>query len=231
VADAVWANVVRTLTNLSDVRAARIDNLDVLLSSRLSGSAFDTRLSAARAALIDNLDVLLSSREAEAVAQTRYASLLASVNNMRTEVDKLVLAEGSLIPLISAASLDDIAVTNPTDTTEREISFTLPPYGVLSKAVLTVYMLATNRTATSQSIGVGVSGRPSGGSWTQFFSQGGCIALPGVTYTNCPVIIPVNVISVVNDAGDYGFKCTIALSGAAQTRFLIIYRLDVAYYV
>lgn len=43
-------------------RAARLDNLDVLLSSRLSKADFDTKLPDARAARIDNLDVLLSSR-------------------------------------------------------------------------------------------------------------------------------------------------------------------------
>jgi len=41
IAQAVWIYTTRRLTNLDDIRAAKIDNLDVLLSSRLSTTHFD----------------------------------------------------------------------------------------------------------------------------------------------------------------------------------------------
>ncbi|GAJ00649.1 unnamed protein product, partial [marine sediment metagenome] len=43
-AEEVWAYITRILTNLPDVRAARIDNLDVLLSTRLSKAFFDSEM-------------------------------------------------------------------------------------------------------------------------------------------------------------------------------------------
>ena len=54
-AEDVWTYAARILTNLLDPRAARIDNLDALLSSRLSEAGFDTRLPEGRAKLIDSL--------------------------------------------------------------------------------------------------------------------------------------------------------------------------------
>jgi len=59
IAAGVWAYLPdRRLTNLSDIRAARIDNLDALLSSRLSKSDFDTKIPDARAARIDKIVTL-----------------------------------------------------------------------------------------------------------------------------------------------------------------------------
>lgn len=43
-AEEVWQYITRILTNLPDVRATRIDNLDVLLSTRLSKASFDSEM-------------------------------------------------------------------------------------------------------------------------------------------------------------------------------------------
>ncbi|GAI84540.1 unnamed protein product, partial [marine sediment metagenome] len=64
VAASVWAHGTRILTNLDDVRAARVDNLDVLMSTRLPTTDFDTRLPDARATKIDNVDARLTDARA-----------------------------------------------------------------------------------------------------------------------------------------------------------------------
>jgi len=81
---AIWAYVARLLTNLDNVRAARIDNLDVLLSTR--EPANDAKLlnldalisSRASPADLANLDVPVSSRSTLTVAQV--AALLANLD-------------------------------------------------------------------------------------------------------------------------------------------------------
>jgi hypothetical protein len=50
----VWEYVTRTLTNLDDVRAAKIDNLDALISSRMS-NMYEAKLPN-----LDNLDMKVS---------------------------------------------------------------------------------------------------------------------------------------------------------------------------
>jgi len=95
-AAAVWAYPTRRLTNLSDVRAALIDNVDVLVSSRLSKADFDTRLSAIRAARIDNLDVLLSSRLSTSDFDTRLSATRAA------RIDKIVTLEEHALGTLAA---------------------------------------------------------------------------------------------------------------------------------
>lgn len=68
IADSVWAHATRILTNLDDTRAAKVDNLDALLSTRLPTTDFDARLPDARATKIDNVDALISSRSSHVAA-------------------------------------------------------------------------------------------------------------------------------------------------------------------
>jgi len=60
---------IKTLDdNYTAARAAKLDNLDASVSSRLSKSDFDSRLSSTRAAKIDNLDVKVSTRSSHTPA-------------------------------------------------------------------------------------------------------------------------------------------------------------------
>jgi len=80
----------------------------------------------------------------------------------------------------SVEALDDIAVTTPTDTTEREITVSLPPGGSIVRATLIAYIVAMNNTANAQKIDVDVKGRKAGGTFSTFFSQDDCIGLVDV---------------------------------------------------
>jgi len=54
IAASVWAYVTRKITNLDDTRAARIDNLDALISSRAPSGEYDTEMA--------RIDATVSSR-------------------------------------------------------------------------------------------------------------------------------------------------------------------------
>jgi len=251
VAEAVWANIVRTLTNLSDVRATRIDNLDALISSRLalgglqseldartltlvkmalldaaissrlSKADFDTKMPDARALRIDNLDVLLSSREAEADALTRYTNLMAA----KTDIDNLTIP----IPFPSAEAKDDVAVITATDTTERTITVALPTGASIVRVALAAFIVIINRSANAQDIDIDVKGRLGAGGWSTFFTQTDVISFPAVDKASGSVVALQDVSALVTAAGSYGFKLTVTLSSANTVRFITQYLLQVTY--
>jgi len=104
---------------LSVARAALIDNLDVLLSTRLSKADFDVRLSAARAALIDNLLSVETSGtishpngvgETDALEitpseLTEYPVLLLDTNNLtqNTTIRSYIKVDGATYRLLNSA--------------------------------------------------------------------------------------------------------------------------------
>lgn len=96
----VWAYGTRILTNLDDVRAARVDNLDVLLSTRLPTTDFDTRLPDARATKIDNLNAVITSRLALADFDTKLPDARAA------RLDKIPAAVAEVEGTASFLALD-----------------------------------------------------------------------------------------------------------------------------
>jgi len=103
----VWAYDPRRVTNLADVRAALIDNIDALLSTRLSSTDFDTRLSAVRAAYID----LLADAKVGLAALEAVASAIPTTPELEADAAKRYAALGLLIgaipttPELEAAAL------------------------------------------------------------------------------------------------------------------------------
>jgi len=129
----------------------------------------------------------------------------------------------------SVEALDDIAVTTPTDTTEREITVSLPPGGSIVRATLIAYIVAMNNTANAQKIDVDVKGRKAGGTFSTFFSQDDCIGLVDVEGATVSLMTIQDVSAVVTEAGTYGFKVTITQSSANSVRYTTEYALIITY--
>jgi len=135
------------------------------------------------------------------------------------------------VGFVSAESLDDINVTTPTDTTEREITVSLPSGASIVRASLIAYIVAMNNTANTQKIDIDVKGRKSGGSFSTFFSQDDCIGLPNVDGTTVSLMTSQDVSSLVTEEGTYGFKVTVTQSSANSVRYTTQYILIVTYKV
>jgi len=135
------------------------------------------------------------------------------------------------IGFVSSEALDDISVVDPTDTTEKEVTVALPPGASIIRASLIASITAMNNTANAQKIDVDVKGRPSGGSWTTFFSEDDCIGFGTVEGATLSVIAIQDVSDLVTAEGTYGFKCTITQSSANSVRYTTQYVLVVTYRV
>jgi len=103
IADAIWTRSERKLTNLDDVRAAKIDNLDATISSRqpdagltsihvgridaaISSRASASDYTSVRAAKLDNLDVAVSSRQPDAgLTPTHVGRIDTNISSRATE--------------------------------------------------------------------------------------------------------------------------------------------------
>jgi len=129
----------------------------------------------------------------------------------------------------SAEALDAIAVTDPTDTTEKEITVSIPSDATIKRVTLIVYIVAMNNTANAQKIDADVKGRPSGGAWSTFFSQDDCIGFGAVDGATVSLMTVQDVSALITAAGTYGFKCTITQSGANSVRYTTEFILIVTY--
>jgi len=135
------------------------------------------------------------------------------------------------IGFVSSESLDDISVTTPTDTTEKEITLALPPNASIIRASLIASIIAMNNTANAQKIDVDVKGRLSGGSWNTFFSENECMGFGAVEGATVSIMAIQDVSSLVTAEGTYQFKCTITQSSANSVRYTTQYVLLVTYRV
>jgi len=129
----------------------------------------------------------------------------------------------------SAEALDAIAVTAPTDTTEKQITVALPPGASIVRVALIAYVVAMNNTPNAQKIDVDVKGRVSGGSWNTYFSEDDCIGLPNVDGATVTLPTVQDITALVTAAGTYGFKVTITQSSANSVRYTTVYVVIVTY--
>jgi len=129
----------------------------------------------------------------------------------------------------SSEALDSINVTSATDTTEKEITIAGPPGSSIVRAQLIVLLTVMNNTANAQKIDVDTKGRPSGGSWSTFFSQDDIIGFGAVDGATTSITLVSDVSALVTADGTYGFKCTITQSSANSVRYTTQYVLVVTY--
>ncbi len=134
-----------------------------------------------------------------------------------------------VIKFPSTPVCDDIAVATATDTTEREITVSLPSGASIVRAMLAVFLTAKNATANAQDIDISVSGRLSGGTWTTFITLLDHLGLPNIDRATTGDVLLADVSTLVNAEGTYGFKCTITLSSANAVRFKTQYILLITY--
>lgn len=158
-------------------------------------------------------------------------------------LDNLEIMEHEL-GFSSIEALDSIAVV-AADTTELEVTVTLPSGAHIVRAYLMALITAMNNTANVQTINVAVKGRVSGGAWRTYFNQNNCmgvIPLIGATayLTTIQNVGPTASVAadrIVTDAnlsgdppsGVFGFKCTIGQDSANEVRYTTQYVLIVAY--
>jgi carbon monoxide dehydrogenase subunit G len=129
----------------------------------------------------------------------------------------------------SAEAVDAIAVTAATDTTEKEITVTLPSGASIVRATLMANITAMNNSANAQKIGVDVKGRISGGSFSTFFSQANIMGMGAVDGATTGLVAISDVTALVTTAGTYGFKCTITQSSANSVRYTTQYVLIITF--
>lgn len=125
----------------------------------------------------------------------------------------------------SAEAVNAIVVTAATDTTEKEITVTLPAGASIVRATLLAYVTAMNNSANAQKIDVDVQGRLSGGAWSMFFSQDTIMGFGAVDGATTGIMAISNVTALVTATGTYGFKCTITQSSANSVRYTTQYVL------
>ena len=132
----------------------------------------------------------------------------------------------------SSPSLDEIAVTDATYTTEVEISFSLPLNATITKASLIAIITALNNTSNLQKIGVAIYGRPSQGAWFgPYFNKSNCIGLPAQEGATTILITVQDISNLVTQTGTYGFRAKITQSSANSVRYTIQYVLIITYRV
>jgi len=131
----------------------------------------------------------------------------------------------------STEALDDIAVTTPTDTTEREITVNIPEGATIKRVCLIAYIAAMNNTANAQKIDVDVKGRKADGAWSTFFSEDDCIGFGAIEGATISLLTVQDVSNLVTAEGKYGFKCTITQSSANSVRYTTEYVLIVTYHM
>ena len=145
-------------------------------------------------------------------------AVAADVNNLEAE-----------IKFPSAEALNAIATTSPTDTTEKEITVSLPSGASIVRVMLAVFITAMNNTENAQKIDIDVKGRVSGGSWNTYFSQDDVIGFPAADGATTGTVPLQDVSVLVAAAGAYGFKCTITQSSANSVRYTTQYVLIVTF--
>ena len=264
----VWAYVTRLLTNpaaaqdllnmqvgISPTATGRAALLDQITAARLAEldpanipgdiHTLLTRLSAARASYLDyiNNPQLLLVPNLSTLTAARIAHLDNINNAQLLNVPNVKIMEHEL-GFSSIEALDSIAVVS-TDTTELEITVTLPSGAHIIRAYLIDLITAMNNTANVQTIDVAVKGRVSAGAWRTYFNQNNCmgvIPLIGATayLTSLQNVGPTaSVVAdrIVTDAnlsgdppsGTFGFKCTIGQDSADEVRYTTQYILIVTY--
>jgi len=129
----------------------------------------------------------------------------------------------------SAEAVDAIAVTASTDTTEKEITVSVPAGASIVRATLIANVTAMNDTANAQKIDVDVKGRVSGGSFSTFFSQDDIMGMGAVDGATTGITALSNVTALITGAGTYGFKCTITQSSANSVRYTTQYILIITF--
>jgi len=268
VAADVWAYVARLLTNpaaaqdllnmqvgISPTATGRAALLDQITAARLAEldpanipADVDTllaRVSAARASYLDyiNTPLLLLVPNLSTLTVARIAHLDNINNAQLLNVPNVKIMEHEL-GFSSIEALNSIAVVS-TDTTELEITVTLPSGAHVIRAYLISLITAMNNTANVQTIDVAVKGRVSAGAWRTYFNQNNCmgvIPLIGATayLTSLQNVGPTASVAddrIVTDAnlsgdppsGTFGFKCTIGQDSADEVRYTTQYVLIITY--
>jgi len=128
----------------------------------------------------------------------------------------------------SAEAVNAIATVSATDTTEKEITLSLPSGASIVRATLLTSITAMNNSANAQKIDVDVKGRASGGSFTTFFSQDDILGFGAVDGATTGIVAVSDVTSLVNAAGTFGFKCTIQQSSGNSVRYTTQHVLIIA---
>jgi len=129
----------------------------------------------------------------------------------------------------SPEALNDINVTTATNTTEEEITVSLPTGASIVRVMLAAFITAMNNTANAQKIDITVQGRLSGGSFSNFFSQIDCIGFPAAEGATTGIVPLQDVSALVTGAGTYGFRLSITQSAAYSVRYTTQYVLIVTY--
>jgi len=129
----------------------------------------------------------------------------------------------------SAEAVDAITVTDPTDTTEKTITVTVPSGATIIRATLIALITAMNNSANAQTIDIDVKGRKGSGSWNTYFTEDDIIGFGAITGATTGIPAVSDVSSLIDGAGTYGFKCTITQLSANSVRYTTQYILIVTF--
>lgn len=235
IAAGVWSYLPnRRLTNIDDVRAALIDNLDVLLSTR--EPANDAKLL--------NLDALISSRATPAQVAALLGNLDVAVSSRSTltgaqvwaiparDLTKKVGSEFTL-PFIGTISelFNDVVLHSLTTLALGEV-IGFPTGATLSKATLLVALIMRNVGGVAQVITPTVYIRKALGAWgAAVLTIPNTISLPALADT--PFVVPLlaDVDAIITAGGDaiYEVRVDVQASAAADMRYSIEGVLSVAF--
>jgi len=239
-AAAVWAYVTRLLTNLDNIRAARIDEITAARMAELDPAnmpgdiaailadtaAMDARLPAAPAT--EGKQDTILTRIGDPTGQT-LASLVAKLGNPATALGAIL--ENAELPLKfpSAEVLDDIAAVGPTNTTERTITVSLPAAATIRRVILAAFITIMNDSANAQKIDIDVEGRLGAGGWNTYFSQDDVVGFPGVDGATTGLVALSDVTALVTAAGTYGFRLAVTQTSANSIRYTVQHVLIITY--
>jgi len=137
-AQQVWEYATRRLTNLSDARAAKIDNLDAAVSSRLAAASYETERGTDNAALasvctearLARLDVAVSSRSSHddpdpsGYIDHSIADLITRAKGLNAIYDKIPTDGGGVDWSALTPEIDSASTNSTSDTDVINISGT-----------------------------------------------------------------------------------------------------------
>jgi len=211
---AVWTYLPnRRLTNLADVRAALIDNLDVLLSSRESEAAALARATAILAAI----GAIPTTPELEANALARYTALVAEEIETEWQTDPIV--ENVASAALTTLTAGSITPTYPTGSTERRV-------------ILLAMIKAASQAGNTHHIGVKVQYRTGGaGPYSDLkdYTANPPLTLPTVDGATDMLTLPIDVTAIVSSGVQVEFRFAVDSDNAGSINYTTSFILALVY--
>jgi len=239
-AAAVWAYVTRLLTNLDNIRAARIDEITAARMAELDPAnmpgdiaailadtaAMDARLPASPAT--EGKQDTILTRIGDPTGQT-LASLVAKLGNPALALGTILERNELPLNFPSAEALNDIAAIGPTNTTELTITVALPTGATIRRVILAAFITVMNDTANAQKIDIDVQGRVAAGVWNTYFTQDDVVGFPAADGATTGLVALQDVSALVTAAGSYGFRLAVTQTSANSVHYTTQYLLIVTY--